>query len=272
MNKSGKFQSNLSKRAVRFVALVALINCALAQLFFIAAWAESPAQPMHPQKFSELITSENVPSLSDMEIAQNAQATRSCLNLEASAEVQERLSRGQVVVGIKDVGAYKFVVGRILINEPANMVWPILVNPFEMKSKVCTRMKDLKVLLDEPRQSILKCTIDVGFLLPDITYVVESSYTPCKRIEFHSVGGSLKRFNGVWQLIPWNGGQATELAYWMDIDPGYPVPMWLVREATKIELPKTLAAIRKRVDEFRDPLCQPVKDTIVAAGQEPKHL
>ena len=56
------------------------------------------------------------------------------------------------------------------------------------------------------------------------------------------------------------------MADWMDIDPGYPVPLWLVREAVKLELPKTLTAVRKRVYELGSAKRQPAKSSIMAAN------
>jgi hypothetical protein len=33
----------------------------------------------------------------------------------------------------------------------------------------------------------------------------------------------------------------------MYVDPGFPVPQWIIREGVKTELPRTLMALRKRV-------------------------
>ena len=57
----------------------------------------------------------------------------------------------------------------------------------------------------------------------------------------------LKDFRGSWIMTPVKGGNQTELAYCMYIDPGFFVPQWMMREAVKSELPKTLIALRERI-------------------------
>jgi len=165
-----------------------------------------------------------------------------------SEAIEDRLERGEVVIEQQDSGRVKFVVGRILINEPPERVWPIMVNPFEFQGKISPRMKKVEVLLDKVDRSVLKVTLDVCFLIPQITYLVESDYEPNQRIDFRRVGGCIKDFKGFWQMIPAAGGAKTELLYSMYIDPGFPVPQWIIREGIRGELPRTLTALRNRVN------------------------
>ena len=52
----------------------------------------------------------------------------------------------------------------------------------------------------------------------------------------------------------------------MHIDPGFPVPQWMIREAVKNELPQTLAALRQRVQTISQHHCARAEHTILAAG------
>src|SRR5262249_31323173 len=126
-----------------------------------------------------------------------------------SQAIEDRLQRGEVVIEQQDAGKVKFMVGRILINEPPERVWPIMVNPFEFQGKISPRMRKVEVLLDKVNRSVLKVTLDVCFLFPQITYLVESNYEPNQRIDFHRVGGCLRDFKGSWQMIPSAGGTKT---------------------------------------------------------------
>ena len=188
--------------------------------------------------------------------------------MDISPDVSRRLNSGEVVVGLKEVGKVKYVVGKVLINEPPKVVWPILVNPYEFAGTISSRMKEVKVLLNKSNRSILKCTIGVGFFLPDITYIVDSLYVPLKRIEFHSIGGTLKSFDGEWQLISRDGGNKTEVAYTVNIDPGYPVPSWMVRAGVRMELPKTLDGLRQRLLDIRAMKVAPLKPVFIAGTME----
>jgi hypothetical protein len=178
--------------------------------------------------------------------------------------VRDRLERGEVVVGLKDVGKTKYVEGRVLINESPDKVWPIMVNPFEFQGKISPRMKAVEVMADQANRSVLKVTLDV-VLIPHFTYVVESLYENCESIEFHRVGGMLKDFRGSWVMSPMDGGSKTELIYCMYIDPGFPVPQWIIREGVKNELPKTLIALRQRVSAVSEHPSFKERRTILAA-------
>lgn len=178
----------------------------------------------------------------------------------------QKLSRGEVVVNQQDAGAVKYVVAKILIDAPPSQVWQIMTNPFEFKEKITPRMKKIEVLVDRESMSVLKVTVDPGFFLPPLTYAVESRYERDERIEFKRVGGSLKDFRGCWELAPRAGGSGTEVIYSMYVEPGIPCPQWIVRFGLRNELPKTLQAMRDRIEDVyrgHEPL---VAQSILAAG------
>lgn len=165
----------------------------------------------------------------------------------SSLTAEERLQRGEVVVGLKEVGSRKFVTGTVLISEPPERVWPIMVNPYEFLGKISPRMKNIEVVTDQAELSVLKITLDV-VLIPHFTYVVESKYENGTRVNFRRVGGILKDFKGYWEVSPADGGNKTAVTYSMYVDPGFPVPQFIVREGVKSELPRTLMALRARVN------------------------
>lgn len=164
------------------------------------------------------------------------------------SSIKDRLEQGEVVVGLKSEGEHKFVTGSVIINEPPESVWPIMVNPFEFPGKIEPRMKNVEVVVDKTNLSVLKVTLDMSFLFPNFNYVVESTYEAGQRIDFHRVGGTLRDFRGSWEMHAIDGGNKTELTYSMYIDPGFYVPQWIVREGVRGELPRTLKALRKRVE------------------------
>jgi len=168
------------------------------------------------------------------------------VNVPMPNNLEERLQRGEVVVGLRDEGGTKYVTGSVLIDEPPEKVWPIMTNPFEFRRHISPRMREVEVVKDQVNLSILKVTLDV-VLIPHFTYTVESTYENNERVDFKRVAGSLKDFRGSWQMCPMRNGSQTELTYCMYVDPGFPVPQWIIREGVKTELPRTLIALRKRV-------------------------
>jgi len=189
---------------------------------------------------------------------------------------KEQLEKGQVVVGLKDVGSTKYVTGKILITEPPEKVWPIMVNPFEFQGKISPRTKKVEVFTDEASLSVMKMTMDTSPVpfLPQMSYTVESRYEQNDkggRIEFRRIAGVVKDFRGCWDMAPADGGAKTELTYSMYIDPGFFLPQWIVREAVKNELPRTLTALRKRINGVYQGEERPERQTIVAATPKASH-
>jgi hypothetical protein len=160
----------------------------------------------------------------------------------------EVLDAGNVEVSLKKEDDINFVVGKILINEPPQKVWPVMTNPFEFQGKISPRMRQVKVMVDKTNYSLLRCCIHVGFFIPDINYEVASQYLPVHQVLFKRVAGDLRDFRGTWDMLPACNDTKTELTYSMYIDPGIPVPQWIIREGVKSELPRLLTALRDRVN------------------------
>lgn len=198
--------------------------------------------------------------------------------LEQSATLPDdnnirRLKEGEVIVDAVDRGSTRYVVAKILINDSPQSVWRVLTNPFEFKRKISPRMKDVEMLVDASTRSVMRCKVEIfPPVLPFITYTVESEYKPYEHVYFKRVDGMLKDFKGAWYLSAKDGGSATEVTYQMYIDPGMPVPQWIIRKAIRIELPRTLVALRKRITSSDTAgSAEPVR-TIMAVGEVPSPI
>ncbi len=203
-----------------------------------------------------------MPALTSEEIENRVQLT---------AKDKANLEKGQVVVGFTQKGTSKYVLGRIVLDASPEQIWSVLANPYEFQNGIYSRMKDVQMLLDEPRRSVMRCKIAIGVIVPDLDAVVETDYQPMERISFRRKEGSLKALDGGWKLTPREGGK-TEVSYWMSIDPGIPVPGWLVNEGVKSDLPKTLIALRKRLNSLRTAKSTLVTKSILAANVEKQNL
>lgn len=204
-------------------------------------------------------------------------ASRLAIELPAeSTDEKKKLDKGEVVVGLKDVGSTKFVTGKIIIDQSPDKVWPIMVNPFEFRGRISPRVKNVEVMTDQSHLSVLRMTMDTAPLplLPQLSYTVESRYEQNEkggRIEFRRIAGTLKDFRGFWEMSPAHGGTKTQLTYSMFLDPGFFVPQWIVREGVKSELPRTLVALRKRIKAVYEDQQRPESHTILAANLNASH-
>src|SRR5262249_34688605 len=139
-------------------------------------------------------------------------------------------------------------------------------NPYEFQEKISPRLRSVDVVVDKVDLSVLKCVMAVGFFIPTISYVAESKYEPGERISFKCVGGDLKDFRGEWRVRPLDAGKKCELTYQMYVDPGIPVPQWIVRTGVRIDLPNMLVAVRNRVCDLSSGKGQPELRSILAVG------
>lgn len=189
-------------------------------------------------------------------------------SVDAALEAQQRLSKGEIIVGMKGTGDTKLVTGSVLIDESPDEVWQVVANPYEFCGKISSRMRNIELMVDKHERSVMRVNMDV-FLIPHFNYVVESTYKAAEKIEFHRAAGqaqSLKDFNGSWEIRAVDNGTKSELTYSMFMDPGFFVPQWIIREGVKNELPRTLSLIKKRVDAIKMKREKLEAQTIVAAS------
>ncbi len=177
-------------------------------------------------------------------------------------------NENDVIVSLVDYGKKKFVTGRIIIDKPPKLVWPILVNPFEYKEQINEHLKEVEVKLDRQDRSVLKCVLEYCFILPKISYVVESKYIPLSSVSFKSISGTLKDFEGLWQITPLNLSKETQVTFSMYIDPGIPIPAFIVRQGIRFELPNTLISLRNRIYSIYNDHSRMANQSIKAASVE----
>lgn len=195
---------------------------------------------------------------------QTATPPATCKRFATTDDEYLKLRGGEVLTSLSEDGDKRYVTGRIMIDDTPEKVWRVMVNPYEFERKISPRMNKVEVIEDEECKTVLRCNMEIGFFIPSITYVVESHYEKFKHVSFRRTGGMFKDFQGSWILIPHDNASRTEIRYSMYIDTGMPVPKWLVREAVKLELPRTLTALRSRVFALSTP-SSTISRTIQAA-------
>ncbi len=107
----------------------------------------------------------------------------------------------------------------------------------------CKKLEEL----DGGRADLFVQTIKPIFFLPTFEHVFRLDYTPYSRIDVHRVSGPIEHLEGSWWLLPQDSGRVL-LVYQVAVDPGLPIPRFLVRATMKRDLPKIMEAVRERAE------------------------
>jgi hypothetical protein len=137
------------------------------------------------------------------------------------------------------------------VDAPSPAIWKILtaceIAPEYVPNVVsCKKLEEL----DGGRADLFVQTIKPIFFLPTFEHVFRLDYTPYTRIDVHRVSGPIAYMEGSWWLLPQDGGRVL-LVYQVAVDPGLPIPRFLVRATMKRDLPKIMQAVRERAERAR---------------------
>jgi hypothetical protein len=101
--------------------------------------------------------------------------------------------------------------------------------------------------VDGGRGELFVQTIKPIFFMPTFEHVFRLDYTPYSRIDVSRVSGPIAHMQGTWWLLPQENGRIL-LVYELELDPGMPIPRFMVRATLKRDLPKVVAAVRDRAE------------------------
>ena len=133
----------------------------------------------------------------------------------------------------------------IEIASPPAVLWAVMLD-CTRALKYIERLKSCKITSLDPggRWDIREHVVEWIWPLPKVRSVFRSEYRPFESFQFSRIDGDLKELSGQWRLEPIQNGKATRLHYDARIDPGVPVPGFVLRHSIEAELRKTLAGLR----------------------------
>jgi ribosome-associated toxin RatA of RatAB toxin-antitoxin module len=134
------------------------------------------------------------------------------------------------------------------VDAPATAIWDVLtaceIAPEYVPNVVsCRKLEEL----DGGRADLFVQTIKPIFFLPTFEHVFRLDYTPHTRIDVNRVSGPIAHMQGSWWLLPQDNGRIL-LIYELALDPGMPIPRFMVRATLKRDLPKVVNAVRDRAE------------------------
>lgn len=134
------------------------------------------------------------------------------------------------------------------VDAPATAIWDVL-KACEIAPEYVPNVQSCKRLeeLDGGRAELFVQTIKPVFFLPTFEHQFRLDYTPYSRIDVNRVSGPIAHMQGTWWLLPEDNGRIL-LVYELALDPGMPIPRFLVRATLRRDLPKVIAAVRERAE------------------------
>lgn len=158
------------------------------------------------------------------------------------------LEDGDIEVRTSRDGRDVTVDTAVLVAAPAETIWGVIteceVAPEHVPNiESCAQLE----VLDGGRAAIFVQQIKPIFFLPRFEHVFRLDYTPHERIEMSRIDGPIDEMNGQWWLLPQDDGRVLVL-HSLTVNPGFPVPRFMLRATMRRDLSNILEAIRLRAE------------------------
>jgi len=168
--------------------------------------------------------------------------------LPVDEATRKRLARMEVVTSLEAGGGLKRAVATALIDAPPGRVWRV-IGDFDAYAEFMPQTIASEVLERTDDGVRFKTTLE--FPIKQVWYVLRIHMDRAAlRTWWEMEDGSIAANEGSWELQEWEPGR-TLARYSLRIDPGFPVPGFLLSRATKGTLPLVIEAVRKRVTDPR---------------------
>jgi polyketide cyclase/dehydrase/lipid transport protein len=158
------------------------------------------------------------------------------------------LGNGQVQVATRTDHQTVHIKLAIEVAAPREAVWEVLT-ACQIAPEYVPNVQSCRSVekVDDGRAELFVQTVKPVFFLPTFEHVFRLDYEPYIRIGVHRVSGPLESMDGNWWLLPRADGKIL-LLYELAIDPGVPVPRFVVRATLKRDIPKIVTAVRDRAE------------------------
>ncbi len=161
----------------------------------------------------------------------------------------EKVRAGEVVYRTGKADALTATVDVALeIDAAPETIWRVLtaceVSPeYVPHVQRCERIETV----DGGRAELFVQEVKPAFFLPSFEHVFRLDYEPYEHIDVSRVSGPLNHMHGTWDLIEQESG-TTLLVHSFAVDPGMPIPRFIVRARLRNDMPEVLKVVRERAE------------------------
>ncbi|NNK38234.1 MAG: hypothetical protein HKP03_07115 [Xanthomonadales bacterium] len=157
-------------------------------------------------------------------------------------DVRSRLEAGEIVaLDTSSQGSGGSARMQMLVQAPARAIWDVIIS-CELAFTFVDGLEHCEVLEDTGDRALVHQVVKRGWPVPKQDYVFESLREPYRRIGFRLVEGNLKTMEGYWRFE--ESAEGTLVDHEVVIEPGLPVPRFLVRRNIEKDMPDLLACVR----------------------------
>lgn len=162
---------------------------------------------------------------------------------------RDALRAGQVEVRTGKHGPRVVTVNAaILIKAEPKAIWHVLtacgIAPKYVSNVVsCSLLRTS----DDGATQLFAQKVKPAFFLPSFKHVFRLHYQPYTRIDVTRVSGPIAVMQGSSWLLKQPDGTVI-LYHYLEVDPGFPIPRFLVRAILKRNIPRVLTAIRDEAE------------------------
>lgn len=133
----------------------------------------------------------------------------------------------------------------IEINATQEAIFAVMTD-IDSFTKWMDEFKEATVLDRDSQGRPARASFELDAKIKTVRYILDYSY-PDKGLSWVSEeGGDVKLIKGSYIMAP--SGDATTVTYNFEIDPGFPVPSFIRRQAVKIIVDRALKGLKKRVE------------------------
>lgn len=174
----------------------------------------------------------------------------------SAPDTQAQLDAGKVVVQstLDAPHSRASVDAAVLVHARPEVIWP-LITRCASASILVPGLRRCRQLSSAPDGSwdVTEHDIKYNALLPMVHSIYRSDYQAPYRIDFHRVAGDMKDEVGAWVLKPSEDGSSTTIEYRIEVQPGFFVPLGMVRHSLRKRLLHSLLGLRAHAEHPNDP-------------------
>ena len=133
------------------------------------------------------------------------------------------------------------------IQAPPDAIFQVMTD-IDSFPKWMDEFKEATVIDRDDQGRPSRASFELDAKIKTVRYVLAYSYPEGGLAWESEAGGDVKLIKGSYILSPAPSGTATTVTYNFEIDPGFPVPSFIRRQAVKMIVARALGGLKRRVE------------------------